>query len=76
MLFTDGLQRKARRVEQVKVRRRPKFKELEGPRMYMCLGRMPPEEPQYEVRNLVKEVTPGTDLPTLLAEIDHWPARG
>ena len=76
MLFTDVMQRKARRVEQVKVKRRPRFEELEGPRMYMCLGRMTPEEPQYDVRNVEKEVTLGTDLSTLLAEIDHWPTRG
>ena len=37
---------------------------------------MTPEELQYDVRNVVKEVTLGTDLSTLLAEIDHWPTRG
>ena len=76
MLFTDVMQRKARRVEQVKVKRRPRFDELEGARRYFSLGRMTPKEPQYDVRNVVKEVTLGTDLSTLLAEIDHWPVRG
>ena len=76
VLFTDVMQRKARRVEQVKVKRRPRFDELEGARMYFSLGRMTPEELQYDVRNVVKEVTLGTDLSTLLAEIDHWPTRG
>ena len=75
VLFTDVMQRKARRVEQVKVKRRPRFDELEGARRYFSLGRMTPEEPQYDVRNVVKEVTLGTDLSTLLAEIDHWPTR-
>lgn len=76
VLFIDVMQQKARRVEQVKVKRRPKFDELADNRMYFCLGRMTPEEPQYDVRNVAKEVTLGTDLFTLLAEIDHWPARG
>ena len=76
VLFTAVLQRKARRVEQVKVKRRPRFEELESPRMYMCLSRMTPEEPQYDVRNVVKEVTLGADLSTLLAEIDRWPTQG
>ena len=76
VLFTDVMQRKARRVEQVKVKRRPRFDELEGARRYFSLGRMTPKEPQYDVRNVVKEVTLGTDLSTLLAEIDHWPVRG
>ena len=44
--------------------------------MYFSLGRMTPEELQYDVRNVVKEVTLGTDLSTLLAEIDDWPTRG
>ena len=76
MLFTDVLQRKARRVEQVKVKRRPRFEELESPRMYFSLGRSLPEEPQYDVQNVVREVTLGTDLSTLLAKIDDWPTRG
>ena len=76
VLFTDVLQRRARRVEQVKVKRRPKFEELEGARMFFSLGRCLPEEPQYDVQNVVREVTLGTDLSTLLAEIDHWPTRG
>ena len=74
VLFTDVLQRRARRVEQVK--RRPQFEELEGARMFFSLGRCLPEEPQYDVQNVVREVTLGTDLSTLLAEIDHWPTRG
>ncbi len=57
VLFTDVMQRKARRVEQVKVKRRPRFDELEGARMYFSLRRMTPEELQYDVRNVVKEVT-------------------
>lgn len=43
--------------------------------MYLCLGRMTPEKPQYDAINVIKDVTLGTDLYTLLTEIDHWPVR-
>lgn len=33
-------------------------------------------EPEYETRQVVREVNLGTDLSTLLAEIDTWPSNG
>ena len=33
-------------------------------------------EPEYETRQVVREVNHGTNLSTLLAEIDTWPAKG
>jgi len=49
--------------------------ELVGTRMYFCLSRTATEEPRYVVWHAAREVTLGTDLSTLLAEIDHWPVR-
>gem|GEM_PF-3581706 len=75
VLFTDALQRKARRVEQVKVKRRPRFDEVEPGGVHFYMMRTTPAEPEYDTKQVVREVTLGADLSTLLAEIDHWPTK-
>jgi hypothetical protein len=69
------MQRKARRVEQVKVKRRPRFDEVEPDGVHFYMMRATPVEPEYETKQVVREVTLGADLSTLLAEIDGWPTR-
>jgi hypothetical protein len=43
--------------------------------MYLMMGRMTYAEPEYVTRQVVCEVNLGTDLSTLLAEIDTWPTK-
>lgn len=76
VLFSDILQKKARRVEQVKVKKRPRFDDVPQDAMCFMIGRMAYAESEYETRQVVREVNLGTDLSTLLAEIDAWPAKG
>lgn len=76
VLFSDILQKKARRVEQVKVKKRPRFDDVPQDAMCFMMGRMAYAESEYETRQVVREVNLGTDLSTLLAEIDAWPAKG
>lgn len=75
VLYTDALQRKAQWVEHVKIKRRPRFDEVEpdGIRFYRMQAAT--VEPEFETKQIVREVTLGTELSTLLAEIDHWPTR-
>lgn len=40
------------------------------------VGRMTFNEPGFETRQEVKEVILGTELSTLLTEIDNWPTKG
>jgi len=40
------------------------------------MGRMTYVGPEYVTRQVVREVNLGTDLSTLLAEIDTWPHKG
>lgn len=76
VLFSDILQKKARKVEQVKVKKRPRFDDVPQSAMYLMMGRMTYAAPEYVTRQVVREVNLGTNLPTLLAEIDTWPAKG
>ena len=76
VLFSHILQKKARKVEQVKVKKRPRFDDVPQNPMYLMMGRMTYAEPEYVTRQVAWEVNLGTDLSTLLAEIDTWPTRG
>lgn len=44
--------------------------------MCFMMGRMTYAEPEYETRQVVREANLGTDLSTLLTEIDTWPTKG
>ena len=76
VLFSDMLQNKARKVEQVKVKKRPRFDDVPQDAMCFRMGRMTYAEPEYETRQVVRKVNLGTDLSPLLAEIDTWPSNG
>lgn len=76
VLFSDMLQKKARRVETVKVKKRPRFDDVPQNAMYLMMGRMTYAEPEYVTHQEVREVNLGTDLSTLLTEIDTWPTKG
>ena len=76
VLFSDILQKKTRKVEQVKVKKRPRFDDVPQDAMCFMMGWMTYAEPEYETRQVVRQVNLGTDLSTLLAEIDTWPTKG
>jgi hypothetical protein len=76
VLFSDILQKKARKVENIKVKKRPRFDDVPQNAMYLMMERMTYAEPEYVTRQVVREVNLGTDLSTLLAEIDTWPTKG
>jgi transposase len=76
VLFLDILQKKTRRIEHVKVKKRPRFDEIEGDMMCFMVTNSAFEESQYVTRQVFKEVNLGTDLSTLMDEIDTWTIRG
>ena len=39
------------------------------------MGRMTYAEPEYVTRQVEREVNLGTDLSTIMAEIDSWPTK-
>jgi transposase len=57
------------------VKKRPRFDDVPQDAMCLMMGRMTYAEPEYETRQEVREVNLGTDLSTLLAEIDTWPTK-
>jgi hypothetical protein len=70
------LQKKARKVVPVKVKKRPRFDDVPQDAMCFMMGRMTYAEPEYEIRQVVREVNLGACLSTLMAEIDTWPTKG
>lgn len=63
-------------MEQVKVKKQPRFDDVPQDAMCFMMERVTYAEPEYETRQVVREVHLGTDLSTLLAEIDTWPTKG
>lgn len=76
LLFSDMLQKKARRVKTVKIKKRPRFDDVPHKAKYLMMGRMTYSEPEYVTRQVVREVNIGADPSTLLAEIDTLPTKG
>ena len=68
MLFTDRLQKRIAVQEKVKVRKKPKFDDIQMARMMMSFIDMVADE--FETRTQTKQVDLGADLSTLEAEID------
>jgi transposase len=68
VLFTDRLQKRIAVQEKVKVRKKPKFDDIQMARMMMSFIDMVADE--FETRTQTKQVDLGADLSTLEAEID------
>jgi transposase len=68
VLFTDRLQKRIAVQEKVKVRKKPKFDDIQMARMMMSFIDMVADE--FETRTQTKQVNLGADLSTLEAEID------
>lgn len=71
ILFSDALQKRVKLQEQVKVKRKQRFEAVGMERMCFEMIVAAPE-PRYDVRTVTHITNLGTDLPTLLAEIDGW----
>jgi len=69
VLYTDIFQKRVKVVEQVKVKRRPKFEEVSFARVYMVAD-FAREEPEYDVKNVARIANLGTDLSTLERHFD------
>jgi len=70
VLFSDALQKRVRIAEQVKVKRKQRFEEISLARFALADSF---DEPEYDIRTVARLANLGTDLPTLLDEIDRWP---
>ena len=69
VLFTDKLQKRVTVQEKVKVKKKPRFEDV-GVEQLLCFTSFLAGE--FETNIQTKQVTLGTDLSTLEAEMDSW----
>ncbi|OIR09001.1 hypothetical protein GALL_89960 [mine drainage metagenome] len=69
VLYTDMLQKRVLIQDKVRVRKRQKFDEVNMAGYFSLVGSF---QDEYETKLQNREAILGTDLPTLIAQIDEW----